>query len=343
MDINQILEKLQSKKDLSREDLSSIVQDFKEKKLNDEGIKNLVISWKEKKETPDELKELAGLINNLQNQKEIHKDAIDMCGTGGDKSNTFNISTLAAIVASSCGLKVIKHSGRSTTSISGSVDILSEFGFNIDTPDEIKENCFKQAGLMVVSSKVLREIFGDVKKVCKKINSPGFVNLLGPLTNPYKTSYHLLGVSNIEWGKLLANTLLLQGQKEALVVCSKIKNEIYLDELSFCGENYIWHLAEGEINEEVITPSDLGHKLVNLNDLTINNITDSKSVFETILRRGLSNCPKTEIVALNAGAALYLTKKVKSIKEGYDMALRNIYLGMGWEHLQIFLNCNKKE
>ena len=90
MGINQILEKLQVKKDLSKEDLSSIVQDLKKKKLNDEDIKNLIILWKEKKETPNELKELAGLINNLQNQKEIHKDAIDMCGTGGDKSNTFN-------------------------------------------------------------------------------------------------------------------------------------------------------------------------------------------------------------------------------------------------------------
>lgn len=340
--MSQIIKKLELKNELNKEDLFNIVQDFKEKKLNDEDIKNLVVLWRKKKETPDELKELAELINKLQNQKEIHKDAVDICGTGGDKSNTFNVSTLAAIVATSCKVKIIKHSGRSTTSISGSVDILNEFGFDIDTPDEIKENCFKQTGLMIVSSKVLREIFSDVKKICKKINSPGFVNLLGPLTNPYKTSYHLLGVSSIEWGKLLAETLVLLDKKEALIVCSKIADGNFLDEFSFCGENYIWHITDGKIKEDKINLQDLGHKLVNPGDLVVGNINDSKRVFEDILRGRLNKGPKSEIVALNAGAALYLAKKVKSVSEGYDFALRNIHSGKAWEHLQIFLNCNKK-
>ena len=285
--------------------------------------------------------ELADLLNKNQGQITTFSDAIDMCGTGGDKSNTFNISTLASIVVSSYGAKVIKHSGRSTTSITGSVDILNEFGTDLDTSEDIKEICFKKFGLMFVSSQLLRETFGKAKQICKKLNTPGFVNLIGPLTNPYKTNFHLLGVSSIEWGKLIVNTLQLLGKNEALVVCSNANN-ICLDELSFCGKNYIWRLSNEKITEETFNPSDLGKKIINLNNLIVKDINESKLVFENLLKGALKNDPKEDIVALNAGAALYLTKKVKSIRDGYDFALRHIQSGKAWEHFQDFMNCNKK-
>lgn len=343
MVISNIIKKLHLKSDLNNEDLLTIFHDFSKKNVNNEDIKNLVLAWKEKGETAHELKQLADLLNNEQNQKSISEEAIDMCGTGGDKANTFNVSTLAAIVSSASGVKVIKHSGRSTTSISGSVDILNQFGFDFDAASNVKEICFKKTNMMFVGSKVLRDVFGSVKSVCRELGFPGFVNLLGPLTNPYKTSYHLLGVSNIKWGELLASTLLLQGKKDAMVVCSKINDQICLDELSFCGTNYIWRLTGGKIKTEKIEPKDLEHESVNLNDLTISDMTDSKKVFEDLLVGRLKKSPKAEIVALNAGAALYLAKKAKSIMLGYDIALRNINSGIAWEHLQIFLNCNKKE
>ena len=331
---------------MNEEDLSIIFHEFYEKKVKDEDIKNLVILWREKGETPHELKRLAHILNIKQGQKDIFSDTVDVCGTGGDKSNTFNVSTLAAIIASSCGAKVIKHSGRSTTSISGSVNILSQFEINTDGTGELKENCFRKTNLMFVSSNLLRETFGEVKKICKEINLPGFVNLLGPLTNPYKTTYHILGVSNLEWGKLLSSTLkLLNKNKEVLVVCSEVKKNksIILDELSFCGSNYLWHLVNREIYEESFVPSDFGIKTVGLNELVINDIKESKDVFEKILRGELTqNDPKVGIVALNAGAVLYLTKMVKTLADGYDFALQHIQSGKSWEHLQNFINCNKK-
>jgi len=329
--------------DLDKEDLTYIFQYFEEKRINSEEIKNLIISWRKKGELPSEIKILASLLNEKQGQSHIAENTLDICGTGGDRSNTLNISTLAAIIASSCGVKVIKHSGRSTTSISGSVDVLSDFGLNIDNAKDIKEKCFKNHGLMFVSSKLLKDVFGEVKKICKELNTPGFVNLLGPLTNPYLTDFHLLGVSSIEWGKLLASVC----EKRVLIVCSKLKNGMVLDELSFSGKNYIWKIENGKVEEEILDPFDFGFKIVDYENLIVKNKEEAKENFELILRgkRGKINNleDKANIVALNAGAALYLSKKVKSITEGYEKALRHTQSGTVWEHFNAFLNCNKME
>ena len=345
MTFGSLLEKLKSKTDLTKEDISTIVRYFEEKKLNDKEIKDLVSSWREKGETPFELNSLAEIVNLKQKQNENFKDSIDMCGTGGDKLNTFNISTLSAILASSCGANVIKHSGRSTTSISGSVDVLEFFGIDLNSSSEVKEDCFKETRLMFVSSKILRDLLGNVKKVCKEINIPGFVNLLGPLTNPYKTNHHLLGVSNIKWGELLASTLQLQGDKNALVVCSQISENIFLDELSFCGVNYLWKVNGSQVLKEKLLPGDLGENNVDVNDLTIKDINESKVVFEGVLKDALNvkdNIDsKINVVALNTGAALYLTKKVNSIANGYKLAQEHLNTGKTWEHFQNFINSMK--
>ena len=231
--INNILEKLKLKIDLNNNDLETIYEIFKKKLISAEEIKDLIILWKEKGETPFELSTLASLINLEQKQSKKYIDAIDICGTGGDKLNTFNISTLTAIITSSLWVKVIKHSGRSNTSIAGSVDVLNEVGVSVDIREEIKESCFQKTNLMFTSSKHLRDVFGDVKLVCKKLGVSGFVNLLGPLTNPYETSFHLLGVSSLNWGKLFGKIC----KRNALIVCSEISENTFLDELSFCGVN----------------------------------------------------------------------------------------------------------
>lgn len=346
MSFANILRKLESNLDLNKDDLSIIIRNFEKKSLTEEEIKNLVTAWRNKGESSSELLELANQINNKQNQIELDKEAVDVCGTGGDKTNTFNISTLSAIVASSCGVKVIKHSGRSTTSVSGSVDILSQFGYEIDVSNNIKENCFKQTGLLFVSSKTLREIFGSVKPICTKLNIPGFINLLGPLTNPYITHYHLLGVSNLSWGDLIASILKNQN-KEALVVCCEIDKNIYMDEFSFCGENYIWKISNDEIKKEILNSKDFQKEIVNIKELSIKNISESKSIFEDILKGKLynektkENEPKSDVVALNSGAILYLTKKVKSIQDGYNLSLKHIQSGKAWEHFQEFITSIK--
>lgn len=344
MTLENILDKLSLKKDLNKEDLCIIFQDFYEKRIKDEEIKKLIILWREKGETAFELVTLASVLEGKNPLLNTVSPVIDVCGTGGDKANTFNVSTLSSIVGSACGVNIVKHSGRSTTSILGSVDILNEFGFDFNTPKEIMEKTFQKTHLMFVSSDIFRETFGRVKHICKELGMPGFVNLLGPLTNPYKTSRQLLGISNVKWGELMSLALKLQNKTEALVVCSEIKDKnIFLDELSFCGQNHIWHLHNGMIEKIRLSPEDFDHEIILLDQIVVIKKEESKTIFKDLLCGNIKakDQAKADIVALNAGGALYLAKKVKSIQEGYKLALNNIMSGYTWEHFQNFLNCNK--
>lgn len=365
MDLRDIFKRLSSNLELSEDHLDIIFQYFKEKKIKDEDIEKLVVLWREKGETAGELKYLADLLYREEPQIDTvlstqpsafppkadtsmaGSPIVDICGTGGDKANTFNISTLAAIVVSACGLQVIKHSGRSTTSIIGSVDVLSDFGVEIDMAQKIREKIFKKYNLMFVSSKKLREIFGVVKRVCKKLDIPGFVNLLGPVSNPYKTDLQLIGVSRINWGEVLANVLIMQGKNRSIVTCCSIPSKnLILDELTFCGENYLWHISNGKITEEKLLPSDFGKKENNFSFISIKNVDESKAIFVSVLKGDLDNVTmlnRAETVALNSGTVLFLAKKVKSIKEGYYFALECIKSGKAWEHFQNYVNCNKME
>ena len=339
MSINNIIEKLESKINLNDSDLTVFFNEFKDQNVNDEQIRKIILAWHTKNITANELSTLANIINQNQNQNIKHKDSIDTCGTGGDKANTFNISTLAAIITASCGLKVIKHSGRSSTSISGSVDILSEFGLNIDLKDEDKEKCFSKTNLMFASSALLRKLFSQVKTICKELNTPSFVNLLGPLTNPYKTSFHLLGVSNINIGKLMSEATQFNN-KETFIVCSKLSEDCFLDELSFSGTNYLWKItADNTVKQEIFSPSELGEETIDINKLKINNKNESKQAFEDVLKGNPNTLEKIKTTALNSGALLYLTKRANSLQEGYKIALKHIGTGKPWEHFGNFISC----
>lgn len=343
MSLVSVIQKLNSKQDLNEEDLSIIVHNFDQKTPKDEVIKNLIIAWGAKGETPFEIKILADLIISKQNLIKVKDETLDICGTGADKLNTFNVSTLSAIVASSLGVKVIKHCGSRTTSISGSVDILNEFGVFIDSPVELKEIAFQKSSLMFVSSEYLRKVFGVVKRIAKKEDIPCFVNLLGPLTNPYLISYHILGIYNFELARLFSSILTLQrSEKETLIVTCKVRNDLYMDELSFCGDNYLWQIKNGVVIKEfVISPYELGENLESIDVLTIKDMNESKNNFQNILK-GTLNGPALKVVALNAGAGLYLAKRVKSINEGYNLALRHIHSGRVWEHFLNFTNLTKE-
>lgn len=338
-----IIKKLENKVDLNTEDLNKLFNTLEKKEYIESELESLVKAWKEKGEKAEELEALIKILFSKEKQITDYDDALDLCGTGGDKLNTFNISTISAIVTSSLGIKTIKHSGRSATSISGSVDILNQFGLELDQPKNISEECYKKTNLMFTSSSKLREVFGDIKKISKKIGTTSIVNLIGPLCNPYKTKYHLLGVSNPNWGELITTTLkLLDKTNKALIVCTKINEKQYLDELSFCGENFIWKLDNGEISKETLSIKSTGKELVNINSLKINDLNDAKSTFESILKGGNNKelTPKIDTVALNSGAALYLTNRATSLLDGYEKALKHIQSNRPWEHFQNFLNCS---
>ena len=346
MGIIDILKKLKSNEELSSEDLTLLVNAFEDKKVSEEDIKELVILWRKKGETPYEIAELAKIINKKQNQSLSFVDSVDVCGTGGDMQNTFNISTLSAIVASSCGAKIIKHSGRSTTSILGSVDILSEVGLDINGEKSIREKCFEKTGLMFTSSFLLRNLFSEVKKICKQISTPGFVNLIGPLTNSYQTSFQILGVSKPAWGELLIEALRLLGKKKAYVVCCEIENGVFLDELSFSGRNHLWKLSDfTKVEKSVFIEKDYKEEFIPPSELMLRDKDTAIQIFEEILKGGYSNnlvVNKAKTVAINTAYILFISNKVKNLYEGYNLSMEYLYSGKAWEQFHALKNCIQK-
>ena len=337
--IVNILDKIKSGNELNNDELENLLDKLSFQEIKDEELNELVILWHKKGFTINEIFTLSGLININQKQSSKYRDSIDVCGTGGDKLNTFNISTLSAIVLSSMGINVIKHSGRSNTSISGSTDIINSFGIDIDLPTETKEIYFQKNNLMFTSSSSLRNIFGKVKILSKELKLPSIVNLLGPLTNPYITDFHLLGVSKLEWGELLAQVLLLNKfTKKILIVCSEIAETSFLDQLSFSGKNHIWEVVPQDgISKTTFIPQDFNEEKIELNKITIKNKEEGSKAFENVLKGDASSISQIKTVALNAGAGLYLMDKASSIKDGYNSTLKYIKSRHCWEHFKNFV------
>ena len=342
--IINILDKIKSGIELNNNELENLFNELSSGSIKDEELKDIIIYWNKKGFTVTEIALLSNLTNINQGQSLKYPDSIDICGTGGDKSNTLNISTLSAIILSSMGVNVIKHSGRSNTSISGSTDLISSFGIDVDADLNTKESCFEKYKLLFTSSPLLRNIFGRVKTLSKELNTPSIVNLLGPLTNPYITDFHLLGVSRIEWGELLAQVLISsKSKKRILIVYSEITETSFLDELSFSGKNHIWEIIpQNKISKSTLTTEELGECKTELSEIVIKTKEESLRVFESVLKGDISsskNLSQIKAVALNVGAGLYLMNKAPSITDGYNSALNHIKKGYCWEHFRNFVAC----
>ena len=342
--ITNILDKIKSEIELNNNELENLFNELSSGRIKDEELKDIIVYWGKKGFTVNEIALLSNLININQNQSLKYPDSVDICGTGGDKSNTLNISTLSAIILSSMGVNVIKHSGRSNTSISGSTDLISSFGIDVDADLNIKESCFENYKLLFTSSSLLRNIFGRVKILSKELNTPGIVNLLGPLTNPYITDFHLLGVSRIEWGEFLAQVLMSnKSKKRILIVCSEVTETFFLDELSFSGKNHIWEIIpQDKITKTTLTQKEFEECKIELSEIIIKTKEESLRVFENVLKGDIcssKNLSQIKTVALNVGAGLYLRNKASSIVDGYNSALNHIKKGYCWEHFKNFVTC----
>lgn len=237
---------------------------------------------------------------------------VDCCGTGGDGANTFNISTTAAIIAASNGIKICKNGGRSTTSKTGSVDVLEALGLKLDISQEEKLKALKANNLGFFSSPVSAELLAPIKETCRKHKETCFLSLIGPLSSPVLLDSQIIGVGKTEWLNImtdLASTYIKNGKrKRILLVQSKVfETEQILDELSTASESIILEISDTGIREFSFNPKSFDYKLCFLEDLSagedhqksaklINSILENKSSQERIetacLNAGLISCLK---------------------------------------------------
>ena len=256
-------------------------------------------------------------------------DAIDMCGTGGDASGTFNISTAAAFVVAGAGVPVAKHGNRSMTSKSGSADVLTALGVDITLHPEKVSKCIQDIGIGFMFAPSLHPAMKYAMGARKALGTRTVFNILGPLCNPAGVERQLMGIFEGSLTDKVAKVLQKLGSKHAMVV----HGYEGLDEISTTSSTKISHLKEdNSIESTAISPSDFGFEKASLKDLKGGEPEENAIIIKNILDNS-DKGKKTDIVILNAGAGIFVGGKSKNLEDGIQLARESIESGAAFEKL----------
>ncbi|MCP4482054.1 MAG: anthranilate phosphoribosyltransferase [bacterium] len=293
----------------------------------EEEIKEFLIMTNKEGITAPNITAFATIMRDKSEQLEV-RDVVDTCGTGGDSSHTFNISTAAAIVAASCGVRIAKHGNRAASSKSGSADLLELLGYNLNkSKEEVRADIInKNFGFMFAP--LYHPAMKYVAKARKDLGIRTVFNILGPLANPAQAKYQLLGVYDASLTEIMAQVLGNLGAKHAFVVAACDG----LDEISLMSETKVTEYRDGEVKTFMFDPRDYGFRFCNLQSLQVTGIEESKAAVLTVLQG--EKGPKRDIVVLNSAFILLVIGKVKTIKSGIVMAEDVLSSGKAYAKLQ---------
>jgi anthranilate phosphoribosyltransferase len=302
-------------------------------KVSEPLISGFLCSLATKGESVDEILGAVKVMRELSTKVEFEntKHLVDTCGTGGDGSGIFNVSTASSFVVASSGAKVAKHGNRSISSKSGSADLLELAGVNLNmTPSEIK-NSVDKIGIGFMFAQNHHSAMRFAIGVRKELGFRTIFNLLGPLTNPAGAESQVIGVYDKKLCKVFAEVLQKLGANHALVVHSADG----LDEISIADKTFVCELSGGKINEYEISPTDFGLKIGNLDEIKAKDSTQSLQLVQEALDG--KDGSAMGIVALNAGAAIYASGKEQTLKNGVKRALEILKSGNAHQKLDDFV------
>jgi anthranilate phosphoribosyltransferase len=301
-------------------------------------IAAIIIGLRVKKETIGEVAAAAQVMREFSTKVPVadHAHLLDTCGTGGDNAHSFNISTAAAFVAAAAGAKVAKHGNRSVSSKSGSADVLEALGANISlAPDEVAQ-CINQIGVGFMFAPSHHSAMKHAAPVRRELGVRTIFNILGPLTNPAGARNQVMGVFHPDLVGIQARVLQRLGGRHVMVVYGTEG----LDEISVSGDTMIGELKNGEVREYTIHPREFGFQTAELPEIQVKDPEGSK----TMLLAALSNTPGAarDVVALNAGAAIYTAGLAESHESGVKKALQIIAGGKAKAKLDEFIAFTNK-
>ena len=301
-------------------------------------IAALTVGLRVKKETIGEIAAAAQVMREFATKVDVpdRERLLDIVGTGGDASHTFNISTAAMFVAAAAGARIAKHGNRSVSSKSGSADVLEALGANIQlTPEQIA-TCIGETGVGFMFAPSHHGAMKHAAPVRKELGVRTIFNILGPLTNPAGASNQLLGVFHPDLVGIQVRVLQRLGSKHVLVVYGKDG----MDEVSLGAATMVGELKDGEVREYEIHPEDFGLRMVSNRGLKVGDAIESKAM----VLEALDNVEGTprEIVSLNAGVALYAGNIAASIHEGIERARTAIASGAAKRKLEQFVATTQK-
>lgn len=325
-------------KDLNKEQMKNALSIIMEGKASEPQISAFLTALRMKGETVDEIVAAAEVMREKAEKIDFKSDIIlDTCGTGGDMSHTFNISTASAIIAASAGIKVAKHGNRGITSLSGSADILKALGVNIELSPEKIKNCLEKAGIAFLFAPGCHKAMKYAMPVRKEIGIRTIFNILGPLANPVKNTHHLMGVFSEDLTEKMANVLKKMGLKHAAVVCGKGN----IDEIILWGYTKISELKNGKVKTYRITPGDFKIKKCSLSDVKGKTPEENANILKEILENKRKDA-YYDIVILNSGFALYIADFAKTAKDGIKLAKELIESGKALAKLNQLIQCSNE-
>ena len=334
--VSEVLDKLILKIDLSRLEMRSIIKKIMSGELSVAQVAAIIVALRIKGETVEEIVGAVEVMRELVTEVNLGDETIvDLCGTGGDGASTFNISTAAMFVVAGAGTKVAKHGGRAVSSKTGSADLLESLGANINLgPDEVRKS-LEMTGIGFMFAPNHHPAMKNVAPIRKDLGIRTIFNILGPLTNPARAKRQLMGVFDKSLLRPLAEALKILGSEHVVLV----HGESGLDEISLEGKTFYAELKDGRVTEGILTPQDFGLSNKTTSEVTKSLKTNSIEESKSMVLESLSSAEGSpqNIVALNAGAAIYVGGSVASLRGGYLKAKEVIKSGEAKEILEKFV------
>ncbi len=317
----ELLRKIEDGVFFSEEEMVTCMSEIMDGQWTDAQISSFLTALSARGETVEEITGAARVMREKALPISAPDGAVDCCGTGGDKSGTYNISTAVAIVAAACGVPVAKHGNRSASSKSGAADVLESLGINLDVPQDKLEGALQKFNFAFLMAPNHHKAMKYVMPVRKALGVRTIFNILGPLANPAKTKFQLLGVYDRALVVPMANVLKNLGTQAAWVV----HGSDGLDEITTTGETYVAKLKDGQITEKVMSPEDFGLARSNLEDLLGGLPAENAKALREILS-GVKNAYR-DIVVANTAAVLVISGRKTNLNDAVDCAAQAIDSG----------------
>lgn len=320
MDMKQALNRIASNLDLSREEMKEVMRIVMNGEATDAQIGAFLMGLRLKSETIDEITGATEVMRELATGVSVNAEPlVDIVGTGGDGANLFNVSSAASFVVAAAGGYVAKHGNRGVSSRSGSADLIEKAGINLNMTPEQVARCIEQIGVGFMFAPAHHGAMKHAIGPRKELGCRTLFNILGPMTNPAGVKRQLLGVFTRELCRPMAEVMKRLGAEHIMVVHSKDG----LDEISLATATHVAELKDGDITEYDITPEDLGIKSQSLVGLDVDSSEASLKLIRAAFGRDHDELTEKarDLIALNAGAAIYIAGLADTPKAGVDMAL----------------------
>lgn len=315
MEMENLLHKIYDQQNLSKEEMNMVAIEIFEGRLSKIKIAAFLMALKNKGETAEEMAGIAEAMQKVAIQVEFKAGtAMDNCGTGGDKSNSFNISTTSAFVLAAAGIPVAKHGNRSISSRSGSADVCQELGIDINMRPEDMTYLLENVGIAFLFAPHVHPNMKYVMDVRKELGTPTIFNLIGPLTNPVHLETQLMGIYRRDLIGQTAEVLGQLGRKRALV----LNGAGFMDEASLAGENHYALYENGSVSLYTLNPMEVGLDIYPLDTIRGGDAKENAEILRRVLdgEKG----PYLDTVLLNAGFGLFANGKVETVRNGVDLA-----------------------